>query len=223
MKIKIEVPETLSDITLNQYQRYLKAIDGEHTDDFIKQKTIEVFCNIDFKNLATVEVSSLNRIYNKINNLFNDNYGLITTFKLKGKEYGFIPDLSAMTLGEFIDLDTTISKWESMHKSMGVLFRPIKQKIGKKYLIEDYESYSKNLLKEMPRDVALGAFGFFWTLGNELMTNTQNYLADQIKNLTSQQMLDLQNAGVGSHQFMQLREEMPFSLTTLQSLTSTRL
>ena len=42
MKIKIEVPETLSDITLDQYQRYLKAIDGEHTEDFIKQKTIEV-------------------------------------------------------------------------------------------------------------------------------------------------------------------------------------
>tara|TARA_R110002074_G_scaffold70349_3_gene163372 strand:+ start:1862 stop:2515 length:654 start_codon:yes stop_codon:yes gene_type:complete len=217
MKIKIEVPETLSDITLDQYQRYLKAIDGEHTEDFIKQKTIEVFCNIDFKNLATIEVSSLNRIYNKINNLFNDNYGLITTFKIEGKEYGFIPDLSAMTLGEFIDLDTTISDWESIHKSMAVLFRPIKQKIGKKYLIEDYEGYSKNLLKEIPLDVALGAFGFFWTLSNELMINTQNYLAKQMDNPTSQQVQDLQSAGVGSHQFTQWQKEMSSNLITLQS------
>ena len=217
MKIKIEVPETLSDITLDQYQRYLKAIDGEHTEDFIKQKTIEVFCNIDFKNLATIEVSSLNRIYNKINNLFNDNYGLITTFKIEGKKYGFIPDLSAMTLGEFIDLDTTISDWESIHKSMAVLFRPIKQKIGKKYLIEDYEGYSKNLLKEIPLDVALGAFGFFWTLSNELMINTQNYLAKQMDNPTSQQVQDLQSAGVGSHQFTQWQKEMSSNLITLQS------
>lgn len=217
MKIKIEVPETLSDITLDQYQRYLKAIDGEHTEDFIKQKTIEVFCNIDFKNLATIEVSSLNRIYNKINNLFNDNYGLIKTFKIKGKEYGFIPDLSAMTLGEFIDLDTTISDWESMHKSMAVLFRPIKQKIRKKYLIEDYEGYSKNLLKEIPLDVALGAFGFFWTLSNELMINTQNYLAKQMDNPTSQQVQDLQSAGVGFNQFMQWQKEISSNLITLQS------
>ena len=216
MKIKIEVPETLSDITLDQYQRYLKAIDGEHTEDFIKQKTIEVFCNIDFKNLATIEVSSLNRIYNKINNLFNDNYGLIKTFKIKGKEYGIIPDLSAMTLGEFIDLDTTISDWESMHKSMAVLFRPIKQKIGKKYLIEDYEGYSKNLLKEIPLDVALGAFGFFWTLSNELMINTQNYLAKQMDNPTYQQVQDLQSAGVGSHQFTQWQKEISSNLITLQ-------
>jgi hypothetical protein len=46
-------------------------------------------------------------------------------------------------LGEYIDLDTYMGKWESIQIAMNVLYRPIKQKLGKKYLIEDYNPDKK--------------------------------------------------------------------------------
>ena len=54
-------------------------------------------------------------------------------------EYGFIPDLDEVSLGEYIDLDNNASKWEQMHVAMNVLYRPIKtSKVGK-YNIEEYD------------------------------------------------------------------------------------
>ena len=52
-KIELSVPDELSDITLGQYQKYLKILDQNKDDDnaaeFINMKTIEIFCNVDFK------------------------------------------------------------------------------------------------------------------------------------------------------------------------------
>jgi hypothetical protein len=41
MKLKLNIPETLKEITLSQYQQWLKIAEGEEMTDFIKQKMIE--------------------------------------------------------------------------------------------------------------------------------------------------------------------------------------
>ena len=56
-----------------------------------------------------------------------------------GVEYGFIPVLDDMTLGEYVDLDENFTDWDKMHKAMSVLFRPIKLKKGDRYQIEEYD------------------------------------------------------------------------------------
>ena len=58
---------------------------------------------------------------------------------MNGVEYGFIPDLDELSLGEYIDLDGNISKWEQMHIAMNVLYRPIKNSKAGKYNIVDYD------------------------------------------------------------------------------------
>ena len=66
---------------------------------------------------------------------------------------------------------------------MAVLYRPIKQKINDKYLIEEYKgtySYAEKM-KHMPMHIVLGAIVFFYNLTNELLTCTLNYLETQLE------------------------------------------
>ena len=49
MKVKILVPETLAEITLEQYQKFLKISKDNEDSLFLQQKMIEIFCNISLK------------------------------------------------------------------------------------------------------------------------------------------------------------------------------
>ena len=44
-------------------------------------------------------------------------------------EFGFVPKLDELSFGEFIDLDKYLQDWDSMHKAMAVLFRPVSMMI----------------------------------------------------------------------------------------------
>ena len=59
---------------------------------------------------------------------------------------------------------------------MNVLYRPIKQKIKSKYLIEDYTGENPDFMKQMPMDAVLGSILFFYNLGIDLSTTMMAYL-----------------------------------------------
>ena len=101
---------------------------------------------------------------------------LIRTFKIGGVEYGIIPDLDEMSLGEYIDLDTYIGDWQNMQIAMNVLYRPISKKIGDKYLINEYTLDAKEKLEEIPMDIVLGSIFFLYNLGIDLSKTMVDYL-----------------------------------------------
>ena len=52
MKIKLNVPENLSEITLEQYQRWIKIVEKEEQlTTFYQQKMIEIFCKANLKEI----------------------------------------------------------------------------------------------------------------------------------------------------------------------------
>jgi hypothetical protein len=57
MKINITIPENLNEITLYQYQRFEKLIKDNEPSEFVNQKTIEIFCNIDLKDVARIRIA----------------------------------------------------------------------------------------------------------------------------------------------------------------------
>jgi len=131
MKAKINVPTELNELTLGQYQHFqnvAKNFQEDEHNDFLKQKMLEVFCNIRLSHVMLIERKSLQDISGRINGLFTGKYDLQRTFKIKDIEFGFIPDLDAISQGEYVDLDTYITDWQKMHKAMAVLFRPINEK-----------------------------------------------------------------------------------------------
>ena len=125
MKVTINIPESLSEITLAQYQKWLKISDKNEDDNFLKQKMIEIFCNIPLKTVLQIKARDIDNITNTINNLFKEQPKFIDRFNYNGVEFGFIPKLDEITFGEYVDLDNYLPEWLSMHKAMCVLYRPI--------------------------------------------------------------------------------------------------
>jgi hypothetical protein len=220
MKVDIYIPEKLSDITLEQYQKFAKLNTEENQNsNFLLHKMVEIFCRLDLKDIARIKYQYVNSIVSDLNNIFNAKTELIQTFKLKGVEYGFIPKLDDITLGEYIDLDNNISDWETMHKAMAVLYRPITLQKGDRYQIEEYTAKEDTeKFKDMTLDVVMGSLVFFWSLSSELLQTTLKYLAKEMEgNLTIQQRQALEESGVGISQSMGWLRAMLPSLTISQN------
>ena len=202
MNIEINVPSSLSEITLGQYQKFLKIAENNPDGNFLNAKMIEIFCGIPLSDSYKLKMSSVTAILDILNEMLAITPQHVERFKMNGIEYGFIPDLDEMSLGEYIDLDNNASKWEQMHVAMNVLYRPIKtSKVGK-YNIEEYDVKFPEVMKDMPLDAAIGSLFFFYNLGVELSKHTILYLDNQAEMEVIQEQLTLAKNGVGINQFM---------------------
>lgn len=211
MKVQIQVPSSLSEITLEQYQKFAEINTDDNQDSsFLMHKTVEIFCNLNLKDIAKIKYIYVQEILSDINNLFDKKQDLIPKFKHKGVTYGFIPVLDDMTLGEYVDLDENFTNWETMHKAMAVLYRPITLDKGSRYQIEEYDGLDNaDVMKGIPLDVVMGCMFFFYNLNNELLKTTLNYLNQEVpKELTTEQLQTLARNGDGINQSMESLKEM---------------
>lgn len=209
MKIELTIPTTLNDIKLAQYQKFLSIAKDNEDGEFLQQKMVQIFCGIDLKDVASIRYKDVAEITTNINNLFTKENRFIQRFKIGGVEFGFIPNLDEMSTGEYMDLDTYIVDWDTMHNAMAVLYRPITNKLGNKYQIEEYKgsvTYA-DVIRHAPLDVVLGAMVFFYNLGNDLLKSTVNYLETnpQVQNILNKH--NLANVGDGIQVSMLLLKE----------------
>jgi len=203
MKLHLQIPDTIKDITLRQYMEFDKINIQDNKDTtFLMQKTIEIFCKVDLNLTLQIKFNDLRDITNHIYKLLEQPTDLITVFKIDGLEYGFIPKLDDITLGEYIDLDTYLGSWKNMHKAMSILYRPVEYKKGDRYLIEDYKGTDNaEKMLDVSLDVPLGAMVFFWNLRNELLSLSLNYSQKALgENLTTEQLQTLEVNGVSINQ-----------------------
>ena len=86
-----------------------------------------------------------------------------TQFELEGVKYGFIPDLSQMSLGEYIDLEEALKETKSFHKAMSVMYRPIVKSFSNLYTVETYDASveRQEIMKSAPLGIASSAVVFF--------------------------------------------------------------
>jgi hypothetical protein len=225
--IELEVPQSLNDITLEQYQKYMKVMDAhkdaEETDEltnFLNMKLVEIFCNINLAEVDKISVRGFNKVLEILNKAFSEKPKLITRFKLEGVDMGFIPKLDDISLGEYIDIESNISNWQKMHVVMSVMYRPVNFKLGNKYDIAPYEAKEEvqQIMKNMPMDVALSAMLFFYDLGKVLLQAIPRYMEKNLSKKDMQQLeAHLQKNGGGINQFMHSLKEMSFDLTKLQN------
>ena len=173
------IPDTLNEITLGQYQKYIKYQNDNDDENFLAIKMIEVFCGLRNNTVRAMKAKSISDICKILVDMFNEKPDLVKKFKMNGITYGFIPDLENMTFGEYIDLDTFIGDFENMHKAMSVLYRPITQSYKDKYLIEKYTGDKSEDMIHMPMDGVFGSILFFYHLGMELSTAMLNSLEGQ--------------------------------------------
>ena len=222
MKIELTIPTSLNDIKLAQYQKFLSIAKDNEDGEFLQQKMVQIFCGIDLKDVASIRYKDVYEITNSINNLFTKENHFIQRFKMGGVEFGFIPNLDEISTGEYMDLDTYIVNWETMHNAIAVLYRPITNKLGNKYQIEEYKgsvTYA-DVMRHAPLDVVLGAIVFFYNLGNDLLKSTVNYLEKnpQVQNILNKH--NSENVGDGIQVSMLLLKETLEDLMKFPSFQS---
>lgn len=203
---KITVPNKLSEITLGQYQKFNKILGKDPDLDFLRKKTIQIFCGVELANIENYKYTSIVHVTEIINKMFEEKPKLIQRFEKNGVEYGFIPVLTDMTFGEFVDLDTLMSDWDTMDDAMGVLFRKVKQKHKDQYIIEDYDSDKRVNMSDMPLDVALGAIFFLQSLRKECLKHLEFYLQKQVRKLSPQMRKHLEKLSAGGQPSIKLQK-----------------
>jgi hypothetical protein len=212
MELEVKVPENLSEITLGQYQKYLKIQQGDNDEMFIAQKMIEIFCNVELKYVTKMRWKDVQEITLSLTNMFDEDSKFTKMFTLDQVQYGFIPNLDEITFGEFVDLDSYLQDWDQMDKAMSVLYRPVDINVRGRYNIKEYDGTLNEQLKEMPLSVALGAVFFLLNLGKELSVVMMDYLDKGVLKDHLQVKEGLMQNGIGIHQFTQQLKE------TLRSL-----
>ena len=219
MELKVIVPTSLSEITLDQYQRFARL---EGDEEFLTHKMLEIFCGVPLANLPNVRIKDVSHISKHIMAMINEKPSLTPTFMIGDTKYGFIPELDNITYGEFVDLDGYLQDVQDLHKAMAVLYRPITNEVKHRYLIEPYEGAGKyaEVMKQAPMNVAMGATLFFWRLGSELLQAMVTSLEGK-KQMNTPSKDNSQNDGDGTPQFINLLKEILSSLEQLHNLSFT--
>ena len=138
MKIKLDIPGSMDDVSLRDYKHFLKIQEKNDDPKFIRAKMLEIFCKVSLKEVYRMKYKDSEEVASILDKTFNDKPSLVRKFKLGKTQYGFHPSLDDMTLGEYIDLDTYIGDWDNIEKAMNVLYRPILTSVGDKYAIDEY-------------------------------------------------------------------------------------
>ena len=220
MKVELTIPTDLNELTLRQYQKFVKVKEATNDNEMLAQKMIQIFCGIELKEIVNIKFTEVQKLVEHFNKLFSETPKFTPTFKIQNVEFGFIPDLQNISFGEYVDLEENLKSWETYHKAMAVMYRPIKLKVKDGYEIMEYKGTAEfaELMKFAPLGVTLSSSVFFWNLGSELLQSTIHYLEQEImKNpkvlATLAKQHNFQNNGVGINQFMHSLQE------TLQDLT----
>ena len=221
MKIELTIPTSLDEIPLMHYQKFMEVSKNSNDDEFTAQKMIQIFCGIELKEVVKIAFNDMVELVNHFNKLFSEIPKLKPTFKINDLELGMIPNFDKITWEEYIELESQFKDFDTFHKAMAVLYRPVIEKNKKgQYLIAPFNNVEEfsDLMKYTPLSVALSSHVFFWNLERELLEATLNYLENQMKKLNKSnkmilaKKINLANNGAGISQFMQLQRE------TLQNL-----
>ena len=185
------IPETLRDIKLSQWQRYIEILeknkDAELTG-FLEKKLLGIFCGVELKDIDRIGLSVFDNTIQHLSNILNSKPELVKTFKMTGTddvtvEFGLIPNFDKMSYGEFVDLEKYLFVDKDLHRAMAVMYRPVKLKSKGSYLIHDYNGteYLAEVMKNTPLDVALSARVFFYRLATKLSNFTMAYTLKELQ------------------------------------------
>ena len=219
MKAEIVIPSSLDDITLEQYQLFMRIVSEDDSEEFLAQKMVSVFCKIRLSDVFKIRMLDVLEIATSIGEMIQKSCDLTPRFKMNDTEFGFIPDLENISFEEYVDLDSHLGDWQTMHKAMAVMYRPIIKTKRDKYDIEEYQgsiTYSE-VMKYAPLSIVLGSMVFFYRLRDELLKATLSYLKTEVTEMALVQRSSSISSGGGTTQSINLLEETLQSLTKLQN------
>jgi len=199
-EIQVNIPTEWRDITIETYQKYFDIVESRKKEEEKELDILSLLCNLEKDIIKKIGVKQKQELLFKLSVFINKRLPkkLKKRIKFNGKNYGFIPNLSKITTGEFVDIEDYCKDTnKNLHKIMAVLYREIENQKGDLYNIKAYnpDEVKEQDFKQLPMDIALGALDFFLSLGKDLLQNLSSYLMAQEKMLSKKAY---QENGVGT-------------------------
>lgn len=184
LNVKITLPESTDDITLEMYLKLESIFNREDLSEYeIENRAIKAVTGMRYNLIEKIKQSDREEILAIIQKaLSTEDAEFKDRFELDGITFGFIPNFDKIASKEWFDLKNYESKPDKAHRLMSILFRPIVKDMGRLgYLIEEYNGTEKygDIMKRSPISAYKGAMVFFWSLANELQTHTLLLTASQ--------------------------------------------
>jgi hypothetical protein len=191
MKIRVNIAANAKAVTLAQYQDYCNAVDAAERVRVITGKSMD--------SIKLLQANVIDEIIMKFEaaiQLCTD--GFEHKVRIGAIELGFIPDLTEMTFGEYVDLDSACTSLynngkldaEAAIKMMSILYRPITAKWAGRYDIDKYDSTKVgryiDSVKLLTLDHVLNVLVFFSSLEQELYGSSLEYLAKEITEIVTE-------------------------------------
>jgi len=167
-------------LTLGEYMTLQKIQKG----DLSTTKLLETITGVPEKEIKKIDSKRTLYLVNKImkEKMEDKKNPVQATFEFNGKLYGLETDLTKLNFGGWIDLETFISLGfnDNLNKIVALYYRPIQAQLGKKYILEPYDT--DDCLKraeeflELPFDIVSGASRFFLTFTKTYTEDTLHIL-----------------------------------------------
>lgn len=174
MEIKIILPESIADITLEQYQRFYELTQKDlPKDDFLVGK-LSIFTGLDDNTVRQLSRKDIEESLKQIDLALNEDAKFVNRFFIKNVEFGFVT-LDKMNQSEYADAckwSKNIEDPKDLHRLMAVLFRPIVVNgFRGEYKVASYKGTTEYnlIMKHTPMNVVNGCIAFFLNLQNDLL------------------------------------------------------
>tara|TARA_Y100000361_G_scaffold151629_1_gene169368 strand:- start:168 stop:812 length:645 start_codon:yes stop_codon:yes gene_type:complete len=202
MKVKINkngkqktynVVESWEEVTLEKFIELNLEINKESKTKEARD-TIALLSNLPHKLINELPLSSVVIIFNKLAEIQAQTKGALEKiYTIDGVEYGFHPDLSDITLGEYADIETFVNLGLQKHlpEIMAILFRPVIDKGDNVYTIEAYDgdiTLRAEKMKKMNAEQVQSALVFFWNFVRVFVTILPLSLIGQAKETVNKYM-----------------------------------
>jgi hypothetical protein len=191
------------DVTIETYSKLMTFTNGTKSSEALA--TLTELSNIPKELLNQLELKHIVLMLEKLSQLQSqEDTTLKNIIEINGVEYGFMPDLDSISLGQYADIETFIKNGidKNLPELMAVLYSPIKLKKNDIYIIEPYDGDIRLRAEEMKQMSATqvhSALVFFYHFGSVLLTIMQLSLIEVLQGMKTQlQVNPLQTSGVGS-------------------------
>ena len=178
------------DVTLETWLKLIDYATGTKTEE--ATKTLAALTDIPKQLVKELALSDVAVIMSKIGELqAKQDTKLKRIIEINEVEYGFHPDLSEISLGEYADIEQFIKNGidSSLPELMAVLYRPIKLKKNDIYIIDAYDGDIRlraEEMKLMSAEQVQSALFFFYNLGKVLSEIMPSYLMERLQEMKTQ-------------------------------------
>ena len=179
-----------SDVTLELWLKLIDFETGTKTEE--ATETIAALSDIPKKLVKELALSDVAVIMSKIGELqAKQDTKLKRIIEINGVEYGFMPDLDSISLGQYADIETFIKNGidKNLPELMAVLYAPIKEKKNDIYIIDAYDGDIRlraEEMKQMSAEQVQSALMFFFALGRVFSEILPLYLMERLKETKTQ-------------------------------------